>query len=115
MLHGCEIGDGSLIGIGSTILNGVKIGKNCLVGAHTLIPEGKTIPDNSMVLGTPGKVVKTLTEEQIQGLKRAAAGYVANAARFVRDCRLVQVRRRSRPPLHERCPCAVFLLHWSPA
>jgi carbonic anhydrase/acetyltransferase-like protein (isoleucine patch superfamily) len=65
MLHGCDIGDGSLIGIGSTILNGVKIGKNCLVGAHTLIPEGKVIPDNSMVIGTPGKVVKELTTEQV--------------------------------------------------
>ena len=65
MLHGCDIGDGTLIGIGSTILNGVKIGKNCLVGAHTLIPEGKVIPDNSMVIGTPGKVVKELNTEQV--------------------------------------------------
>jgi carbonic anhydrase/acetyltransferase-like protein (isoleucine patch superfamily) len=65
MLHGCDIGDGSLIGAGSTILKCVKIGKNCLVGAHTLIPEGKVIPDNSMVIGTPGEVVKELSTEQV--------------------------------------------------
>jgi len=65
MLHGCDIGDGSLIGIGSTILNGVKIGKNCLVGAHTLIPEGKVIPDKSMVIGTSGEVVRELSTEQV--------------------------------------------------
>ena len=90
MLHGCDVGDGSLIGIGSTILNSAKIGKNCLVGAHTLIPEGKVYPDNSMILGTPGKVVKTLTPEQIAGLRRAAEGYVANADRFRRTCRAVE-------------------------
>ena len=90
MLHGCEIGDGSLIGIGSTILNGVKIGKNCLVGAHTLIPEGKVIPDNSMVLGTPGKVVKEITKEQVAGLQKAANIYVENSAHFRRNCRLIQ-------------------------
>jgi carbonic anhydrase/acetyltransferase-like protein (isoleucine patch superfamily) len=65
MLHGCDIGDGSLIGAGSTILKGVKIGKNCLVGANTLIPEGKVIPDSSMVIGTPGEVVKELSTEQV--------------------------------------------------
>jgi carbonic anhydrase/acetyltransferase-like protein (isoleucine patch superfamily) len=64
-LHGCDIGEGSLIGIGFTILNGVKIGKHCLVGAHTLIPEGKVIPDNSMVIGTSGEVVRELSTEQV--------------------------------------------------
>ena len=82
MLHGCEIGDYTLIGIGATVLNGAKIGKNCLIGAHALITEGKVIPDNSMVLGAPGKVVKTLSEPQIAMLKMSSEVYVANSARF---------------------------------
>jgi carbonic anhydrase/acetyltransferase-like protein (isoleucine patch superfamily) len=65
ILHGCDIGDGSSIGAGSTILKGVKIGKHCLVDAHTLKPEGKVIPDNSMVIGTPGEVVKEISTEQV--------------------------------------------------
>ncbi len=85
MLHGCTIGDNSLIGIGATVLNGVKIGKNCLIGAHALITEGKVIPDNSMVIGSPGKVVKTLTENQISMLKMNAEVYVKNAERFAKD------------------------------
>lgn len=82
MLHGCEIGEGSLIGINSVILNGVKIGKNCIIGANSLVAENKVIPDNSMVLGTPGKVVKTLSAEQAQGIRIGAAHYVKNAKRF---------------------------------
>lgn len=82
MLHGCSIGDGSLIGIGSTILNGAKIGKGCLVGAHALVTEKKEFPDYSMILGSPAKVVRTLTEEQVLGLSLSAGGYVANAQRF---------------------------------
>jgi len=82
MLHGCEIGDGSLIGIGSVILNGAKIGKGCLVGANTLITEGKEIPDYSMVLGSPGKVVRTLSPEQAANLGMNAKAYVANSERF---------------------------------
>jgi len=82
MLHGCTIGDNSLIGIGATILNGAKIGKNCLIGAHALITEGKEIPDGSMVVGSPGKVVKTLTEMHINMLKMNAEIYVKNAQRF---------------------------------
>ncbi len=82
MLHGCEIGDNSLIGIGSVILNGAKIGKNCLIGANALITEGKEIPDNSMVLGSPGKVVKELTPEQRQGLLKSANTYVNNWRRY---------------------------------
>ena len=85
MLHGCDIGEGSLIGINAVVLNGAKIGKNCIIGAHSLIPEGKTIPDGSLVMGSPGKVVKQLTEEQIEGLKRGAEHYVQNAARFRRE------------------------------
>ncbi len=82
MLHGCEIGEGTLIGINAVVLNGAKIGKNCLVGANALITEGKEIPDNSMVLGSPGKVVRTLSDEQARGLRVGAAHYVENARRF---------------------------------
>jgi carbonic anhydrase/acetyltransferase-like protein (isoleucine patch superfamily) len=82
MLHGCTIGDNTLIGIGSTILNGTKIGKNCIIGAHTLIAEGKDIPDGSLVIGSPGRVVKQLSEPQIAMLKMSADIYVANAKRF---------------------------------
>lgn len=82
MLHGCTIGDESLIGIGATVLNGAIIGKNCLVGAGSLVTEGKTFPDGSMIMGTPAKVVKTLTPEQIEGLRRSAQHYVENAQRY---------------------------------
>ncbi len=82
MLHGCTIGDESLIGIGATVLNGAVIGKNCLVGAGSLVTEGKTFPDGSMIMGTPAKVVKTLTPEQIEGLRRSAQHYVENAQRY---------------------------------
>ena len=82
MLHGCTVGDNSLIGIQSVIMNGAKIGRNCLVGAGSLVTEGKEFPDNSMILGRPAKVVKELSPEQVAGLQRAGAGYVANAARF---------------------------------
>lgn len=82
MVHGCTIGDGSLIGIGATVLNRAVIGKNCLIGAHALVTEGKIIPDNSVVMGAPGKVVKTLTPEQAAQLKMSAQVYVANAKRF---------------------------------
>jgi carbonic anhydrase/acetyltransferase-like protein (isoleucine patch superfamily) len=82
MLHGCEIGDGSLIGIGSIVLNGAKIGNNCLIGANSLIVEGKEIPDNSLVMGSPGKVVKDVSEEQIETLLRNADGYVKRWRRY---------------------------------
>jgi len=78
-LHGCEIGDNSLIGINAVVLNRVKIGRNCLIGANALITEGKQIPDNSMVLGAPGKVVRQLSEEEIQGLRESAENYVKRA------------------------------------
>jgi carbonic anhydrase/acetyltransferase-like protein (isoleucine patch superfamily) len=81
-LHGCTIGDESLIGIGSIVLNGAKIGKNCLVGAGSLVTEGKEFPDGSMILGSPAKVVRQLTPEQIEGLRRSAQGYVKNKNRF---------------------------------
>ncbi len=82
MLHGCEIGDGSLIGIGAVVLNGAKIGKGCLIGAKALVPEGKVIPDGSLVVGAPGKVVRELTPEQQKGLLGSAQGYVARSKLF---------------------------------
>jgi carbonic anhydrase/acetyltransferase-like protein (isoleucine patch superfamily) len=82
MLHGCTVGDGSLIGIKAVVLNGAKIGKNCLVGAGSLITEGKEFPDGSMIMGAPAKVVRELTPEQIAGLSRAARHYVDNAKRY---------------------------------
>jgi carbonic anhydrase/acetyltransferase-like protein (isoleucine patch superfamily) len=84
MLHGCTVGDGSLIGIGAIVLNNAKIGRNCLVGAGSLVTEGKEFPDNSMILGSPAKAVRTLTDEQVAGLRRAAQHYVDNAQRFKR-------------------------------
>ena len=82
MLHGCIIGDGSLIGIHSTILNHAVIGRNCLIGANTLITEGKVIPDNSLVVGSPGKVLRSLREEEIAALHKNAARYVENLGRY---------------------------------
>ncbi len=82
MLHGCTIEDGSLIGMGSTLLNGARIGKNCLVGAGSLVTEGKVFPDGSMIMGSPAKVVRSLTPEQITGFQKAAQGYIDNAQRF---------------------------------
>ena len=82
MLHGCTIGDETLIGIGAIVLNGARIGKNCLVGAGALVTEGKEFPDGSMILGSPAKVVRQLTPEQIEGLRQSARHYMENARRF---------------------------------
>ena len=82
MLHGCTIGDGSLIGINSVILNGAKIGRGCLIGANSLITEGTEIPDGSLVMGSPGKVKGELNEDQQQGLILSAKHYVQNSKRF---------------------------------
>lgn len=82
MLHGCTIGDESLIGIGAIVLNGAKIGKNCLVGAGALVTEGKEFPDGSMIIGSPAKAMRQLTPEQIEGLRRSAAHYRENAQRY---------------------------------
>lgn len=82
MLHGCEVGDGSLIGIGAVVLNGAKIGKGCLIGANALVPEGMEIPDHSLVVGSPAKVKRTLSETQIAGLLQNAEHYVENMRRF---------------------------------
>lgn len=82
MLHGCTIGDNSLVGIGSIILNGARIGKNCLIGANCLITEGKEIPDNSLVMGAPGKVVRELSEAQARAVSMGALHYVENWKRY---------------------------------
>ncbi len=82
MLHGCTIGEGSLIGIGAIVLNGARIGKACIVGAGSLVTEGKEFPDGSMIMGSPAKVVRQLSAEQMAGLRLAAQGYVGNARRF---------------------------------
>ena len=81
MLHGCTVGDGSLVGIGAVVLNGARIGRNCIIGAKALVPEGKEIPDGSLVLGAPGKVVRELSDEQRKMIALGAAHYVDNARR----------------------------------
>lgn len=82
MLHGCTIGDESLIGIGAVVLNGAKIGRNCLVGAGALVTEGKEFPDGSMIIGSPAKAVRELSPEQIEGLRQSAQHYIDNARRY---------------------------------
>ncbi len=82
MIHGCEIGENSLIGMGATVLNGAKIGRNCLIGAGALITEGKVIPDGSLVVGAPGKVIRALDEAAIEGLRHSAQHYQENMRRF---------------------------------
>ncbi len=89
MLHGCTVKEQSLIGIGSILLNGCVIGKNSLVGANTLIPEGKEYPDGVLILGSPGKVVRELTEDEQQGLLRSAKHYVSNAEYFRTQLKVV--------------------------
>lgn len=81
-LHGCTVGDGSLIGMGAVVLNGAKIGKGCLVGAGALVTEGKVFADGSMIVGSPARVIRQLTPEQLDGLKLSARNYVENARRF---------------------------------
>jgi len=82
MLHGCAIGDGSLVGIKSVILNGAKIGRNCLIGANSLIAENKVIPDGSLVIGSPGKVVRQLSEAEIREINSASDHYVQKYKRY---------------------------------
>ena len=88
MLHGCTIGDNSLIGINAVVLNGAKIGKNCLIGANALVTEGKEIPDGSLVMGSPAKVVKKLSPEQQQSLVKSAETYVSNFKRFKKEIKI---------------------------
>jgi carbonic anhydrase/acetyltransferase-like protein (isoleucine patch superfamily) len=85
MLHGCEIGDGSLIGIGATLMNGSSVGKNCIVGAHALVTEGKKFPDNVVIMGAPAKVVRDITAEDRVALRANAERYVERAKRYKRE------------------------------
>ena len=101
MLHGCEVGDGSLVGIGAVVLNGAKIGRGCLIGAKALIGEGKVIPDGSMVLGVPGRVVNTLDEAARSALRMSAVHYVQNWRRYASlllPCAAGEVARRGYAP-----------------
>lgn len=90
MLHGCTIGDNSLVGMGATILNGAVIGRNCLIGAGALITEGKVIPDGSLVMGVPGRVVRELDAQTIEKLTLSARNYSHNATRFRKDLKSLQ-------------------------
>lgn len=85
IIHGASVGDYSLIGMRATLLNGVKVGKGCIIGAHSLLTEGSQIPDYSLVMGTPAKVVKQLTEEQVERIRENAAHYVALARRYMQE------------------------------
>ncbi len=89
MLHGCCVGDYSLIGMNAVVLNHARIGRYCIVGANTLIPEGKEIPDYSLVVGSPGKVVRRVTEAEKEKLARSALHYIDNYRRYLRDLRAV--------------------------
>jgi carbonic anhydrase/acetyltransferase-like protein (isoleucine patch superfamily) len=85
VLHGCDIGDGSLIGIGAVVLNGAKIGRNCLIAAGALVPENKEIPDNAVVMGTPGKVVRELRPEEAERMRDTVSGYVERWKQYRRE------------------------------
>lgn len=90
ILHGCTIGSGSLIGMGATVLNRARIGSGCLVGANALVPEGKEFPDNSLILGAPARVVRTLRDEEVARLRFSARHYVANWKRFASDLQEIE-------------------------
>ncbi|MDP9136882.1 MAG: gamma carbonic anhydrase family protein [Pseudomonadota bacterium] len=82
ILHSCAVGDNTLIGMGATVLNRAQVGRNCLIGANALIPEGKAIPDQSLVIGMPGRIVRQLTAEEVEALAQSARNYIANWKRF---------------------------------
>jgi carbonic anhydrase/acetyltransferase-like protein (isoleucine patch superfamily) len=86
ILHGCTIGDGALVGMGSVVLNHARLGAGALLGAKALIAEGKTVPDRSLALGAPAKVIRELTDAEVAGIRAGSAAYVANAARFRAHC-----------------------------
>ena len=90
MLHGCSIGDNSLVGINAVILNGAKIGNFCLIGANTLVTENTVIPDGVMVLGSPGKVIRKLSEDECAALSQGAHHYVTNGQAFMRDLKVIE-------------------------
>ncbi len=87
VLHGCTVGEGSLVGIGAVVLNGARIGRNCLIGAKALVPEGKEIPDNALVMGIPGKVVGEVRPEQAERIRAGTAKYAARWRRYAAGLR----------------------------
>ncbi len=89
IIHGCTIGNNSLVGMGATVLNGAVIGDNCLIGAHALVTEGKVFPDNSLIVGAPARAVRTLDAAAIAGLKASADSYVRNWQRFKAELRRI--------------------------
>ncbi len=89
MLHGCTVGDNSLIGMQAVVLNGAKIGRNCIVGAGALISAGKVFPDNSLIVGSPARVLREVTPEQVEDIRRGSEHYVENARRFRADCKRI--------------------------
>lgn len=90
ILHGCEIGENSLIGMGAIVLNGAKIGKNCVIGAGSLVTEGKIIEDNCLAVGSPARVVRQIDDDGVSALKESARNYVVNAKRFKQNLRLLK-------------------------
>lgn len=91
ILHGCAIGANCLVGMGAVVLNGVHIGRNCVIGAHALIPEGKTIPDNSLVIGSPGRIVRHVGDAEAERLRESAEIYQEKWRRYARSLRLATV------------------------
>jgi len=89
IIHGCSIGSNCIIGMGSTILDGAVIGDDCIIGANSLVTSGKNIPKGSLVMGSPAKVIRTLTEEEIEGIKKSVAGYVALSKEYAKKDKLV--------------------------
>ena len=91
IVHGCRIGENSLIGMGATVLNGAVIGANCLIGAGALVTEGKVFPDNSLIVGSPARAIRTLSDAEAADLRAVADHYVANAARFRTELQEIQI------------------------
>lgn len=90
ILHGCTVGDGSLVGMGSTVLNRAVIGRHCIVGANALVTEGKVFPDFSLIVGSPAKVLRELSPQQIEGLRASAVHYMSNAARYAAELKKIK-------------------------
>lgn len=98
MLHGCTVGDGTLVGINAVVLNHAVIGKECIIGANALIPEGKVIPDRSLVVGSPGRIIRSLSDEDVAGIRTNAAHYVENARLYATESRHIsppQAKKKS--------------------
>lgn len=95
MLHGCSVGENSLIGIGAVLLNGARIGRDSIVGAGALVTEGKAFPDGSLIVGSPAKLLRPLTPEQIEGLRASARHYIANGQRYARGLKNISIEESS--------------------